>query len=275
LSQLAQPDPWRKLGRAEHHLKTLGEQWDAFLGDDETYAVEHELRHEPPILVWQTWFAILRPIPPELSLTAGDLFGNLRACLDHLIGAFVLRFGGEIKGHHAFPLYGREDAFIGAVKKVRRKRDRGGPLQGIPTESAEWALVEEAQPYKRGKDWRQHPLAELNTLVNIDKHRGLHASMAYPEAKSALDLLEWSPEAELIGHDPHWRPGQPLEHGTELATLRFASPEPSPNVRVKNPVTLGVAFGSHDTPRDTLPPSIDDTLAYLRDLLSTADLPLL
>ena len=32
-------------------------------------------------------------------------------------------------------------------------------------------IIRELQPYKRGADYRKHPLWQLNELGNIDKHR--------------------------------------------------------------------------------------------------------
>jgi hypothetical protein len=243
------PDPLAganaKLQRAGKHLKTLDEQWRSFI-ETEPYAVSHEFKFQPPISEWSSHFVVERPIPVELSIIMGDILHNLRSCLDHLVGCFVERYGGAIKRHHAFPIYGDERKFRGRVEKARRKNDRGGPLNGIPSKSPEWALVKEAQPYHRGDARGEHPLAILNEMANIDKHRGLHAAMTYPEARSALDLLAWTPaDAELIGYAASWRPGQPLENGTHIATLRFSAERPASQVRVKTPISLSVAFGDH------------------------------
>jgi hypothetical protein len=97
-------------------------------------------------------------------------------------------------------------------------------------------------------------LAVLNEMVNIDKHRELHPAATHFEVGGIFDLFDIQ-QGEVVYAVPHWEPGQPLEHGTHLATLTFAehpavpSGNPSDIVKVKNPVSTTVMFGDHDPER--------------------------
>jgi hypothetical protein len=260
-----------KLRRATEHLETLDQEWRSFI-EREPYAALHELK--PETCEWTSRFLIEKAIPIEISVTMGDALHNLRSCLDHLVGCFVERHGRTIEHHHAFPIYADAATFKGRAQRARRKDDRGGPLSGIPCESGEWALIERSQPYQGGDDPREHPLAILNEMVNIDKHRRLHAAMTYPEARSALDLLVWEPlDAKLLDHTPLWEPGRPLEHGTDIATLRFSRERPAEKVSMKAPITLSVAFGDHDPERPR--GDFGAVVSYVSEIISRAEVLLL
>jgi hypothetical protein len=261
--------PRAKLQRAETHLQSLDDEWRAFI-ETQPYAVSHEFKPEPPNGQWTSRFVIERPIPLALSVIMGDALHNLRSCLDHLVGCFVERHGGAISSHHTFPILHSKKQFEGKVEKARRKGDRGGPLYGIPNPGPEWALIEESQPYHHGDASREHPLAVLNEMVNIDKHRQLHAAMAYPEADSAIDLLQWQPEdAVPIECISFWEPGQLLRDGTRIATLRFGPDCPAPKIAVKNPISLAVAFGDHDP--DRARGNFHDVFAYVKAIIEQAE----
>jgi hypothetical protein len=260
-------DTKAKLARADKHLKALDRKWRT-LQKTEPNAVRHQ--YKPETKEWDAYFVIQKPISLDFSAIMGDALGNLRSCLDHLVACFVVRYGGTVEHNHSFPIYGEESDFIGQVERARRKRDRGGPLRGIPTDSPEWTLIKEAQPYKRGDDAREHPLAVLKEMVNIDKHRQLHPAATYFELGSIFDLLDW--EGEVVYAVPHWEPRQPLEDGTHLVTLTFAA-DPARVVSVKNPVATAIAFGDHDPERPR--GNFRDVYRYVKRLVKDAEVLLL
>jgi hypothetical protein len=221
---------------------------------------------------WNCYLSVEPPIPIEFSIIVGDALHNMRSGLDHLVARLVEIHGGVANRHHAFPIYGDEAEYEGAVNQLRRKNDRAGPLDGIPAESPERALIQESQPYHRGDRWREHPLAILNKMSNIDKHRAIHVAATYPVARSVLDLLEWSPsDAQLIEQKPIWQPGQPLEDRTHLARLRFSDTNPATDVRVKADLPIQIAFG--EGAAEDL--RLEDVLAYVRQIVSRTEVPLL
>lgn len=257
--------PRAKLQRAETHLQSLDDEWRDFV-ETQPYAVSHEFKPEPPNGRWTSRFVIERPIPLALSVIMGDVLHNLRSCLDHLVGCFVEQHGGEIGRHHTFPIFDDAKRFRARVQE----HPKGGPLACIPQASPQWTLIEKSQPYHREDAGREHPLAVLNEMVNIDKHRQLHAAMAYPEASGAMDLLQWQPEdAVPIECISFWKPGQLLRNDTRIATLRFGPDCPAPKIAVKNPISLTVAFGDHDPNRRR--GDFHDVFAYVKAIIEQAE----
>lgn len=251
-----------KLDRAEQHLEALNDEWRTF-AELNTYRITTEFR--PDSRDWLSTFHIEKPIPISISLVAGDLNHNLRSALDHLVARMVERHGGTVERYHAFPIYPSKERFHGQVVALRRKRDREGPLHGIPRESPDWALVEESQPYHRGDQWRDHPLAVLSDMSNFDKHQALHAGVTTARGiTSAMDFFDL-PNARLVSFDAFWNPGDPLVDGTKIA--RFAFDPTDAYVKVKNPVGLQVALG--DLNRGQA--SFREVVTYVRSVVERAE----
>jgi hypothetical protein len=256
-----------KLARAEEHMKALGEEWTTF-GKEQSYEALHEFK--PDTGEWNTYLRLAKPIPIKLSAILGDALHNMRSSLDHLVCRFVELHNGKVDKHHAFPICRDAADYDARVHQIRRKKDRPGPLDGIPAGGAERALVEEVQPFQRGKDWREHPLAILNNMTNIDKHRSIHVADSYPQATNALDLLTWIPDdAELIDHMLIWQPGQPLEDRTHIARLRFSEAHPAEEVNIKVTFPLTLAFG--DPEPGPHQGSVADILAYVSEIVRRAE----
>lgn len=253
-----------KLARAHEHMEAVDAQWRAF-GEAKPYTGFSKEGPEPN--EWNCYLSF-EDIPIAISVTLGDVLHNLRSSLDHLVGCLVERHGGIVKRHHTFPIYSDHATYEGNVNQRRRKNDRAGPLDGIPAQSPERALIQSAQPYHRRDDSREHPLAVLNELVNIDKHRAIHVGAVYPQAAGALDLLEWTPaDADLVDQALSWQPGQPLEGRTHIARLRFSDARPATDVRVKANLSVGIAFGE-GAPKDL---RLEDILAYVGEIVARAE----
>jgi hypothetical protein len=256
-----------KLARAEEHMKALGEEWKAF-SREQSYEALHELK--PDTGDWNTYLRLAKPIPIKLSATLGDALNNMRSSLEHLVCRFVESHEMTVGKHHAFPIYGDAADYDARVNRPRGRRDRPGPLDGLPAGGAERALIEEAQPYQRGKDWVEHPLAILSKMTNIDKHRAIHAAGSYPQATNALDLLTWIPDdAELIDHTLIWQPGQPLEDRTHIARLRFSDAHPATEVNIK--LTFPVALAFEDPEPGPPQGSVADILEYVSEIVRRAE----
>jgi hypothetical protein len=256
-----------KLARAAEHMTALDEEWKAF-GKEQSYKAVHELK--PDTREWNTYLSLAKPIPIKISTILGDALNNMRSSLDHLVCRFVELHNGKVGKHHAFPICGDAADYDARVNQPRGKRDRPGPLDGIPAGGPERALIEEAQPYQRGKNWREHPLWILNKMTNIDKHRAIHVAESFPQAASALDLLTWIPDdAELIDHTLIWQPGQPLEDRTHMARLRFSDAHPATEVNIK--VTFPLALAFEDPEPGTHQGSVADILEYVGEIVRRAE----
>ena len=257
-----------KLARADEHMKALDEEWKAF-GKTQSYEAVHELK--PDICEWNCYLSLAKPIPIKLSMILGDALNNMRSSLDHLVCRFVELHNGKVGKHHAFPIFSDAATYDERVNQIRGKKDRSGPLDGIPADGPERALIEKVQPYHQGKDWREHPLWILNRMTNFDKHRDIHIAASYPQAGSALDLLTWTPdEAELIDHTLTWQPGQPLEDRTHMARLRFSGAHPAEEVNIKASLPLSLAFG--DPEPGPHQGNVADILDYVSDIVRRAEM---
>jgi hypothetical protein len=134
--------------RAEEHPQTDG-------------SVEHEL------------YAIVREQPPrELALIIGDVVHNVRSALDHLVYALSSR-KAQRSGNTQFPIFTDECRF--KVKGVPMIESIKGP---------ERTLIENVQPFAASDQPKNDPLAILNRLSNLDKHRLPVTTIAAMETRS-------------------------------------------------------------------------------------------
>lgn len=104
-----------------------------------------------------------KPVPALIGLIAGDCLQNIRSSLDYLVWELVLVAGLQPTDRHAFPI----SQSVGAYNE-QLKRER---LKGIVPEAIE--EVRKLQPMLLIEESarRSHPLALLDLLTNINKHR--------------------------------------------------------------------------------------------------------
>jgi hypothetical protein len=106
---------------------------------------------------------ITAQIPNEIPLLLGDVFSNLRSCLDYLVWELVRANGNQPIDRNSFPICKSEKAFRDARKR--------GDLDGLaPTADA---FIESLQPYILGPDMHRSNLVALHDFTNINKHRRL------------------------------------------------------------------------------------------------------
>ena len=147
-------------------------------------------------------FFARNPIPARLALLAGDCLQNLRSSLDYLVWELVLATNNQPTDKHMFP--------VSLTGKSFKKALKGGRLEGI--DPAALALIDSLQPYKSGElDAPGTPLAVLDNLVNINKHRRvLMTVMRTTPAKGIIFAkLEDSqfalPTVTTFDHDANFR----------------------------------------------------------------------
>ncbi len=124
------------------------------------------------------------------------------------------------------------------------------------------AVIESVQPYKRGDDFRSHPLWVLHELSNLDKHR-LVLLTACHSSGVAFDPFKLV-NASILQRDMTVSYGF-LEHETEIVTY-FAVPiDSSKKMHVEFQPVIDVAFrcGSVADGKGVLV-TLSEVLAYIR-----------
>lgn len=201
--------PLAKLNRARQHRDELGTAVRSWLDltpyvidaavDDRTSWVTMRLRvvHAPPI---------------QFGLIFGDMISNLRAALDHLVWQLVLVNKAQPRKGTCFPIVTHERDWDRASRALSGVADR-------------WVKKMRAvQPYHDSTKAPDHPLAALDDVNNVNKHRVIS-----PSATAALGY-----RPHLIFNRPtrgneEIRYEQParmeLVSGARLGRVRIISPE--------------------------------------------------
>jgi hypothetical protein len=150
-----------KLARAQAHIDAIRDKSAEFVeGEPPPFGFRVETRDlADDGAVEYTLYAVVREQPPhDFAPLIGDAVHNIRSALDHLVYELAparVRRSGKTQ----FPIFTDEC----------RYRVLGEPMiRGI--EGSERTLIERVQPW-RDEVPEQHPLAILNRLSNLDKHR--------------------------------------------------------------------------------------------------------
>jgi hypothetical protein len=195
------------------------------------------------------YVADMTPIPPDVSIIAGDAIQNLRSALDHLVYAMMTKAGAKITTQTGFPIF---DTFAlysnpksGALRKI-------GGLGKLATQE-----IDRLKPYKGGND----NLWLLHKLNNIDKHRLLltvgHSvvgSTMLPSDKARIISAYRvshpnSPDPEIKGAYLNFGPSslpQFPEIGDKLCTV------PASDVNENMEFLIDIAINERDVARGAL-----------------------
>ena len=145
-----------KIQWADKRISELMGAFAAFReGDPYASSVERHPQTRQPIYR----LSKCTPIPPEISLIAGDVFQNLRSALDYLACGLVRANGKEPTPKTEFPV------LEGIPTTAKQKTRFDVKVEGMRQEAKDAILA--LKPYKGGDDnlWRLH---KLNI---IDKHQ--------------------------------------------------------------------------------------------------------
>ena len=191
-----------KLDRAEQQIKTLKEFWATWPTREKAYRLVAQIDEGKRRYIWQ--WCVVKPLPPEPALLMDEIIHHLRSALDHLAAYLVEACGGKPTQATKWPFEGSRWGWERNVEGRNRRwqiwrKDRGGPLGGIPRSGAVWAFIETTQPYRAGGKAREHPLFGLNESWNANKHRILNP--VWPEATPAgkpIALFDVTPPIEPI-----------------------------------------------------------------------------
>lgn len=230
---------WAKLDRTDQQSVFIDTEWRAFRDKGDAYSVEFERDSQPASYI--AYLRVFKPIDPRLSVIFGEIIHNLRSALNHLVCRLVEGYGGTVGSHHAFPICLSPAEFRG---EAFAQKNRLGRLEGIPPHGNVWTLIEDAQPYKCGKAARDHPFFLVNQVWNEDKHRTINQAHVLPEPADFIDAVRFGDTgAVCIDIDQHFVRGTPAKDRTKLVTFRFDPRSPEPDMKVKRPLPLHIAFG--------------------------------
>jgi hypothetical protein len=207
---------WAKAARARKHVQ-----------DILAMAMQYERREpfeivaEPTGIANETAyrFRIRKPVPVEFQTAAGDVFHNMRSCLDSVAYELAVRHVGDLTEKQQlaaeFPIRATRPEFDGFFRERKVRQDMYGPRERDAIRCVQpFSLAEEAAEY--GVEWATTPaeeykineLARLNKLSNIDKHRRLTLVAWY------VDLVYWTGPRSAS-----WRPARYPEAGLEDCSL--------------------------------------------------------
>jgi hypothetical protein len=167
---------YAKLDWAERHIDLFRQTVESFQARDPApfgFRTEEHARTDGSIEY--ELYAIVREQPPrELALIAGDVAHNVRSALDHLVYLLSSR-KAQRSNKTQFPIFTDECRF--KVLGVAMIESIKGP---------ERTLIENVQPFAAFPDPENSPLAILNRLSNIDKHR-----LPLPTVAAAKERGTW------------------------------------------------------------------------------------
>ena len=196
-----------KLNRAEEHRQAYDDLYESFV-ESEPYAI---LSEYDPRTGWHSlrWQVLHEPPLEELALIFGDMISNLRATLDYLVWQLVLAAGKRPGRRTGFPVVRREKDWDVQSKAA---------LRGV---DPEWvAEVELRQPFNHPERPSIHPLAILDHVNNLNKHRFLPIAVLSVQQLGLLINVEPAAGEMIESRDFLDRPIVP---GGELARFRVPS----------------------------------------------------
>lgn len=179
-----------KIARADMHLRYLHERVTSYVDDGGAYKLERQSNTQTgEIAIYGEAFGELHT--HEWGAIIGDAVHNLRSALDHLVWQLTLANGHTPPA--VIPWKGpdkkwRDIGFPIQTIDLRRERYPSGrriPWRYKPPNSL-WGVrpalcteLQWLQPFNHGQDAPKKPLAILNELWNIDKHRHLHLALFF------------------------------------------------------------------------------------------------
>jgi hypothetical protein len=194
-----------KTDRAKAHLETIQAEVERVVGPNAYRTVVTQQDAERTQYVAR--IEGLQDLRPDFSAVVGDCLYNLRSALDHIAGGLIRRADLEPTRGTIFPVQPSEP-------------ENGLYIKPPPGPGADaMAVVESVQPYATGEN-HSHPLAFLDELNRIDKHRELLFAVTVLRSGAwGLGIDIPSPRVRLL-------PGE-IKNGEPVAWFEFPQPWPA------------------------------------------------
>jgi hypothetical protein len=203
---------WAKLERAEFQFTKIKQKTISGFDSDQN-PIQRKLDDRTGRVVW-VWCDGNQKHWIDLSLDIGELFHNLRSCLDYIAWGLARTVTSTPFRRTAFPLLDNDSNW----KSTTRNELRDVPRFGVE-------FIERFQPFQfRNRSFNRH-LQIINKLNNIDKHALLNVAVTplaraddetsiagadLIESVGDIPLLEAKPGDELFSAD-----GIPLDADSE------------------------------------------------------------
>jgi hypothetical protein len=158
-------------GRAQKQFDALKSQVDALL-EQHPMSLQVDKADE-----WEIVRVVIPKQPPEdWWMDLGELAGNARSALDHLVYQLVIDSGNDPAGTRTqFPIFEVQDDYLRGGKRSDRER----MLKGVATRHRK--VIDDLQPYQRGSRTTEDPLAILRSVTDRHKHRERHTGVGFIE----------------------------------------------------------------------------------------------
>lgn len=195
-----------KLARADHHRGSFERVFDTFLNQD-PYSITVDFDPESG---WHDFrWKVDQDAPvDELALIFGDILTNLRSALDYLVWQLVVLAGKQPTDRNSFPI----------VRNLENWRSaRSDRLRGVEDRWID--KLNSLQPYHSQDAPDLHPLAILDRVNNINKHRALPLGVvSTAEWRTLIDVEAMAAGDQLEFHS---FPDEPIEDDGSLFRFRW------------------------------------------------------
>lgn len=169
----------RKLFRARDKLDKLSEAVDSYLATT-PFRIEVDVHGNHQAIVCR-----VDPEPQEAwADDMAEIAYQARSALDLLIPQLVAASGNTVKRGTQFPIFLDQAGYVTPGRGNVSQRDK--MLKGVATKFRN--IIEDFQPYQRGRTAWRDPLAVLQTISNRDKHNDVYVCVAAAE-QFALKLI--------------------------------------------------------------------------------------
>jgi len=161
----------RKLARAKKKLNTLSDEVAAYM-DPAPFQIAVETKGNHQGIVCH----IDRKPNDDWADEMAEVAYQTRSALDILIPQLVIDSKNP-RSRGQFPIFLDRDEYVKPGRNGKSKRDT--MLKGVAKRHR--SVIEDAQPYQRGRGAYRDPLAVLSTISNRDKHNDVYVCVAASE----------------------------------------------------------------------------------------------
>lgn len=214
-------------------------------------------------------YVLLTVRPPSVDedifpLLLSEALHNLRSSLDHLAYALATAYTNPLPSDIAdasqFPIVGDVNRKGESGQGPKMFASQASRIRGIHPTAQQ--VIEGLQPYKKGKEFDNHPLWHLNRLSNLDKHR---LPLVCAAARAGFTWARRSDENFEFGGAPYNVYGGILEGEAVIARLPLRAGDRSRPMRVHFSPMLYVAFADGFLKGQDVATVLDEIYTYITD----------